>query len=290
MTLSTQQLPPAVRQKNITGLTQAEVAQRIEREQVNNYEARVGRTYLQIIRNNIFNLFNIVLFIMLLVVLLSRDYLTVLFAGFSVLSNSIIGTVQEINARRKLNQLAALASDDVEVIRDGQRIEISNKQIVLDDVVVIEPGDRLAVDGEVIFSDSMEIDESQLTGESDAVFKQPEDAVYSGSFCIAGFGLMRATRVGAESSVNRLTTVAKIYRNTLTPTQQKIAAIVQVTLTFWVITAPMIFIAGYIRGEPFFDIIRNTIVYTTSLVPQGLILVTILALTIGAVYQPVQHA
>lgn len=266
----------------MTGLSSSDVQARVRRGDVNDFEARSGRTYFEILRHNIFNIFNMLLFTMLLIVLLAGDFWTVLFAGFSVLTNSLIGTMQEINAKRKLNRLAALAPKSVTVIRDGQQQIIPNKQVVVDDVIVIQPGDRLVVDGEIIQSDSLEIDESHLTGESDAVYKEIDDEVSSGSFCIAGIGMMKATRVGAKSTVNRLTTIAKQYKNVLTPTQKKIASIVKLALVILTVFGPMVFISGWMRDEGLLGIIRNTVVFTTSLVPQGLILTTILALTIGA--------
>lgn len=265
------------------GLTQAAVRERIKRGDHNDFKTRSGRTLFTIVQQNIFSVFNLLLFTMLLIVLISGDFWTVLFAGFSVVTNSLIGTAQEINAKRKLDALANLAPKQVDVIRDGQRQTIHNKDVVIDDIITIQPGDRLVVDGTVVISDSLEIDESHLTGESDPVYKSVDDPVSSGSFCVAGTGYMIATRVGADSTVNRLTRIAKVYKATLTPTQKKIAAIVRLALVILFIFGPMSFINGWIREIGFVDMIRNTIVFTTSLVPQGLILTSILALTIGAV-------
>ena len=256
---------------------------RIARGEVNVFEERGGRTYLAIIRHNLFNIFNLMLFTLLLIVLLSQDYWTVLFAGFSVVTNSIIGTSQEINAKRKLNELANLAPKQVRVIRNGKFMTINNEDIVKDDLIHLSPGDRVVVDGVIVQSDSLEIDASHITGESDAIYKNVDDEVTSGSFCIAGSGLMIAKQVGAQSTLNQITVTAKVYRNTLTPTQQKIAAIVKITLTVMFIFGPMVFINGYLLNIGFINIIKNTIVFTTSLVPQGLILASTLALTIGAV-------
>ena len=283
MTVVPPQASPKSTQSAIVGLTSDEVQARIDRGEVNAFESRSGRTYWEIFRYNIFNIFNVVLFILLVIVLISEDYITVLFAGFSVVGNSLIGTVQELNAKRKLNRLADLAAQQVEVLRDGERIVIDSKRIVQDEIIFIKPGDRLAVDGTVLFSDSLEMDESHLTGESDSIHKAEEDPLVSGSFCLAGTGVMVATRVGKLSAVNRLASIARVYKNALTPTQEKIAAIVKITLLVLAAVGPMIVISGYLRGEPFFEIVRNTIVFVTSLVPQGLILVTILSLTIGAV-------
>lgn len=267
----------------LTGLTSADVAERVKRGQTNNFEARSGRTYWQIARDNIFNLFNFVLFTLLLIVTLAQDYATVFFAGFAVISNSLLGMVQEIQAKRKLDRMAAQAATEVKVIRDGTEVVVPMKEVVLDDVIRIEPGDRIVVDGVVLHSDAFEVDESQLTGESDAIFKQPGDPITSGSFCVAGSGAMKATKVGADTAINRLSAIAKAYRNVLTPTQKKIASIVEITIVMMFILSPMLFIASLLRGETAIDAVRNLVVFITSLVPQGLVLVATLSLTIGAV-------
>ncbi|HRF96514.1 MAG TPA: HAD-IC family P-type ATPase, partial [Aggregatilineales bacterium] len=265
------------------GLSTNEVRQRMNRGESNYFKARVGRTYIQILRDNLFNVFNMLLFVLLLIVLISQDYFTVLFAGFSVVTNSLIGTIQEILAKRQLNKLASLAPQQADVLRDGVRQTIINQQVVKDDLIYITPGDRLAVDGFIVEADSLEIDESQLTGESDAVYKAPNDPVTSGSFCIAGSGIMQATRVGSHSTANKLTAVAKTYKVTLTPTQRYIAVIVRFTLLVLFVLGPMVFMSGIMTNISFLNTVRNMVVFTTSLVPQGLILTAILALSIGAI-------
>ena len=226
------------------GLTTNEVAERLKRGESNHFKARVGRGYWEIFRDNVLNLFNIVFFILLVVVIAMRDYSTAVFAGFSVVTNSILGMFQEISAKRKLDQLAALTAHTVSVYRDGQLTAIPISQIVKDDILPIEPGDRIVVDGRVLQSDALEIDESQLTGESDAVFKEADSEIQSGSFCIAGTGVMVATRVGRNSTINTLSTIAKVYKNVQTPTQQRISAMVQVSLVVMLILMPMLFVAS----------------------------------------------
>jgi len=283
MTVHTPPSPAAPKRAVDKGLTSGEVQARIERGDVNAFKVRVGRTYWQIVRYNLLNIFNLLLFIMLMIVLISQDYATVLFAGFSVVSNSLVGTIQEINAKHKLDRLAQLAPQVVRAWRDGDLVTVASNQIVKDDLIAISPGDRLVVDGQLVHSDSLEIDESHLTGESEPVSKAEGETVLSGSFCVAGAGLMVATRLGRTSTINQLSAIARVYRNTLTPSQRKIAAIVKLTLLVLAIFGPMIFISGYVNDYPFLEIVRNMVVFTTSLVPQGLILTTILSLTIGAV-------
>ena len=202
------------------GLSPAEVAERREQGRDNRFQARVGRSYWRIFTDNILNLFNIVLFSLLLIVVLFGDYSTALFAGFSVVTNSFLGMLQEMRAKRKLDQLAALSARKVLVWRAGELLRLPADDVVQDDLLEIRPGERIAVDGLCLESDALEMDESQLTGEADAVHKLPDDELHSGSFCLAGSGRMRATRVGRESSINQLTAIAKIFKRTLTPTQQ----------------------------------------------------------------------
>lgn len=265
------------------GLSTAQVQERIARSETNDYKARVSRTYWDIVRDNVLNLFNIVLGTLLVIVVLSGDYSTAFFAGFSVVTNTFLGMIQEINAKRKLDQLATLSEQQVLVLRDGQRQAISMRAVVRDDVIVIEPGDKLVVDGRILHSDALEVDESLLTGESDAVFKNPDDEAFSGSFCIAGSGLMQATRVGKESNINKLSLIAKQYKNVRTPTQIYIDIVVELTVVIMFVFVPMLFITAALKGLPFLEAIRNSVVFVTSLVPQGLVLVAILSLTIGAI-------
>jgi cation-transporting P-type ATPase E len=275
--------PAIVETPQLTGLTSVDVQNRTERGEGNDFEARVGRTYWDIFRDNVLNLFNIVLGSMLVLVIIMGDYGTAFFAGFSVVSNTFFGMIQEFNAKRQLDQLAALAEQNVACLRNGDWVEVPMRQVVKDEIIRIEPGDRLVVDGEIVQSDSLEMDESLLTGESDAIFKEVEAEVFSGSFCTAGIGVMKATRVGAESNINKLSMIAKEYKNTKTPTQVKIDITVEITVLIMFVFVPMVFIAGFILGYDFLEIVRNSVVFTTSLVPQGLVLVAILSLTIGAI-------
>ncbi len=265
------------------GLSAAEVAERVARGETNAYKPHVEHTYWQIVRDNVFNLFNVVLFILLVIVAFFHDYDDIFFAGFSVAANALIGTIQEISAKRSLDRLAALAAHDVRAWRAGRLTTVPIAQIVKDDVLPIEPGDRLVVDGRVLDSDGLEMDESLLTGESDAVQKEVGDTVCSGSFCIAGVGVMIATQVGENSTINRLARTAKAFRSVKTPTQRKVNALVEISVGVMLLLGPMIFVMGYVNHLTLLETVKNAVVLVTSLVPQGLVLVTTLSLTLGAI-------
>jgi cation-transporting ATPase E len=277
---------------NPDGLSAAEVAEREQRGETNNFKARVGRSYFDIIRANVFNLFTIVLLTLLVVTFLLGDYATVLFAGFSVVTNALLGTIQEIYSKRKLDRMAELATPEVTVMRGGEPVRVSTYKVVKDDVLPLEPGDKIVVDGLVLQSDALEIDESQLTGESDAVLKERGMPVSSGSFCVAGAGVMVATVVGKDSTLNKLSTVAKQYKIVLTPTQRQLSNIVQFSVIIMLLCTPMLFVAGYVDplqagvqgdGDLILNVFRNAVVFVASIVPQGLVLTATLSLTIGAI-------
>ncbi|MDX2161566.1 MAG: HAD-IC family P-type ATPase [bacterium] len=279
----TEQTPPQSSTLVHPGLTSADVAERQQRGETNAYQPRTGRSYWDIVRDNFLNLFNITLTALLIVVFFFRDWATLFTAGFSVITNTILGTLQEVSAKRKLDQLAAMAAKEVQVYRDGQLITLPAREIVKDEVILLTPGALLPVDGDMIAVDALEMDESQLTGESDPVEKAPGHPVTSGSYVLAGTGLMRATRIGRDSTVNQLTSIAKAFRRILTPTQQKVSALVELTILAMFVLGGSILIAGWMQNKAPLDIARDLVVLITSLVPQGLVLVSTLSLTVGAI-------
>ncbi len=268
---------------SFTGLTSAEVAERMARGESNAYNPHVGRTYWDIARDNILNIFNLILFPLLAIIISFGEYAVAFFAGFSVVSNALLGTIQEVIAKRRLDRLVALAAQEVRVYRGGTITRVPMAKIVLDDILPIEPGDRLPVDGVVLQSDALEMDESHLTGESDSILKDEDDNVYSGAFCIAGTGIVRATRVGAASTINRLASTAKIYRNPMTPTQRRVMTIVDIAILLMVLLTPMLWLSDSLAGLPILERVKDAVVFVTSLVPYGLVLIVIISLSLGAI-------
>jgi len=276
----------------LSGLTDAEVKDRIARGQRNVQPPKSARTTWDIVRDNVFTVFNIILFVTLgatLAVGLSgpstRSVVVgdTLFSGATVFLNLIVGVFQELRAKAQLDKLAALAARNARVRRNGQSVEAPVDQIVLDDLVEIGPGDRMPVDGEVVESHAFEMDESLLTGESDTINKRAGDAVMSGSFCLAGSAIVRAAKVGAESYANKLTTTARATKDARTPLQHKIDFVVRGLVIIMVVIAILQLIAAANTGETALRALRYTLVIVTSFVPAGLILAITVSLSVGAV-------
>jgi cation-transporting P-type ATPase E len=267
----------------LPGLTTAEVADRVRRGLTNKFQPRSSRTYKQIFFDNLINVFNITLFVLLIILLALGESGDTIFAGSTVLVNLLIGLVQEIRAKQALDKLAALSAGTVRVRRDGQPIDLAIDQVVQDDLIELTPGDKVVVDGPCVWEDSVEVDESLITGESDSIEKDAGDPFTSGSFVTAGRAIMRAEQIGEESFVNKLNRTAKGFKLIPTPIQQKINAIVAASVVGMIIFGPLRFVADIARGETLINTVRNTVVLVSTFVPQGLVLATTLALSFGAV-------
>ncbi len=133
-------------------------------------------------------------------------------SGSSSWPNTAIGIFQEIRSKRTLDRLAVLAAPRCQVVRSGRVFDIPFEEIVLDDVIEVRRGDQIAVDGQVLTSQGLEVDESLLTGEAEAVPKPTGEPVLSGTFTVAGSGRIRATRVGGMSSARGLEAEARRFR------------------------------------------------------------------------------
>ena len=182
----------------VLGLSTAEVANRVAAGQVNFTPEPPGRSFGQIVAANVFTVVNAIMLTLFALVLLSGNPRDALFVGV-VVSNSVIGVVQEVRARRELKRLEVVTEPRVVVIRDGVGVEIMSDEIVLDDLVELRLGGQVAVDGVVLEATGLRMDESMLTGESLPVPKLPGDDVLSGSFVSAGSGYYRATRIASGS-------------------------------------------------------------------------------------------
>src|SRR5438552_2721069 len=185
------------------GLTSAQVAERRSRGLTNAGGERTSRSVAEILRANILTRFNFILGALLAVILAAGQPQDALF-GVVLVTNALIGIVQELRAKRTLDRLAVLSAPRVRVIRDGTSHEIAVADLVAGDMVDLRAGDQLVADGVVRASTSLEADESLLTGESEPVDKRAGDRLLSGSFVAAGSGGYQATGVGAGAYARQL--------------------------------------------------------------------------------------
>ncbi|CAL9502975.1 HAD-IC family P-type ATPase [Streptomyces sp. enrichment culture] len=275
--------PPGTVTSPVTGLTAAEVAERVARGQVNDVPVRSSRSMTEIVRANVFTRFNAIIGVLWVIMLIVAPIQDSLF-GFVILANTGIGIIQEWRAKKTLDSLALIGEVRPTVRRDGTSAEVSTSQIVLDDLIEIGPGDKVVVDGRCVEADGLEIDESLLTGEADPVVKQPGDPVLSGSFVVAGGGAFQATKVGREAYAAQLAEEASRFTLVHSELRSGISTILKYVTWMMVPTAIGLIISQLVvKNNELRNSIARTVGGIVPMVPEGLVLLTSVAFAIGVI-------
>jgi cation-transporting ATPase E len=264
-----------------TGLTAAEVRDRVARGLTNEARERTSRTYGEIIRANVFTRFNAILGTMLAVILVVGEIQDATF-GIILVANSLIGIVQEIRAKWKLDSLAVAVAPKIHVIRDGQIVEIPVEDVVLDDLCELRTGDQVPVDGLVRISDGLEIDESLLTGESEPVAKEPGEEVLSGSIVVAGAGRFQANRVGADAYARQLAAEARRFTLVKSELVDGINTLLRV-VQYALFPVSALLLWRQLAHNDVDRALTGVVAGVVGMVPEGLVLLTSLAFGIAAV-------
>lgn len=264
------------------GLTDAEVRERVERGDVNRVATPANRSALDIVRANVLTRFNALLGSLFVVVLLVGPWQDALFGGILVV-NALIGIVQELRAKWTLDQLTLVSQPKARAIRAGQTIDIPVAKIVLDDFIELASGDQVLVDGVLLNAAGLDIDESLLTGESEPVSKQPGEELLSGSFVVAGTGRYRAIRVGESAYAHRLASEAKRFSLAHSELRSGVNRILRYITWALVPTAGLLFASQFVIQAPVADALLFSAAGVVAMVPEGLVLLTSLALALGAV-------
>lgn len=265
------------------GLTTAEVAERVARGEVNDVPVRSSRSLTEIVRANVFTRFNLIIGVLWVIMLFVAPIQDSLF-GFVIVANTGIGIIQEWRAKRTLDSLAVIGEAKPTVRRDGVAAEISTHEIVLGDVIELGPGDKVVVDGVVAEADSLEVDESLLTGEADPVLKRPGDPVMSGSFVVAGGGAFTATKVGREAYAAQLAEEASRFTLVHSELRSGISTILKYVTWMMVPTAIGLIISQLVvKDNNFKDSVARTVGGIVPMIPEGLVLLTSVAFAIGVV-------
>ncbi|GAA2222897.1 HAD-IC family P-type ATPase [Streptomyces amakusaensis] len=273
---------PASRRR-ASGLSGAEVAERIARGEVNDVPVRSSRSLGEIVRANVLTRFNALIGVLWVIMLIVAPIQDSLF-GFVIVANTGIGIVQELRAKRTLDGLAVIGEARPTVRRDGVATEVSTSGIVLDDLVELGPGDKVVVDGEVVEADGLEIDESLLTGEADPVFKRPGDPVMSGSFVVAGGGAFTATKVGREAYAAQLAEEASRFTLVHSELRSGISTILKYVTWMMVPTATGLVISQLVvKDTDVKDSVARTVGGIVPMIPEGLVLLTSVAFAIGVI-------
>ena len=266
-----------------TGLSDAEVAARVAEGKANDVPSRASRTVADIVRANVFTRINAILGVLLAIVLSTGSLINGLF-GLLIIANSGIGIIQELRAKKTLDNLAIVGQAKPTVRRQSGTAPLSPNQVVLDDVIELGPGDQIVVDGELLEAASLEIDESLLTGEADPIAKHAGDEVMSGSFVVAGTGAYRATKVGREAYAARLAEEASKFTLVKSELRSGINTILQF-ITYLLIPTGLLIIYTqlFTTNVGWRESVLRMVGALVPMVPEGLVLMTSIAFAVGVV-------
>ncbi|WP_445163658.1 cation-translocating P-type ATPase [Mycobacterium sp. Dal123C01] len=266
-----------------SGLTDAEVAQRVADGNSNAVPARAARSIADIVRANVFTRINAILGVLLVIVLATGSVINGLF-GLLIIANSVIGMVQEIRAKQTLDRLAIVGQAKPLVRRQSGTRTLLPSEVVLDDVIELGPGDQIVVDGEVLEAQNLEVDESLLTGEADPIGKDVSDAVMSGSFVVAGTGAYRATKVGPAAYAAKLAEEASKFTLVKSELRNGINRILQF-ITYLLVPAGLltIYTQLFTTHVGWRESVLRTVGALVPMVPEGLVLMTSIAFAVGVI-------
>lgn len=265
-----------------TGLTHDEVLRRRAAGQGNNVKIKTSRSYWEIFQENLITFINMVFFSLSAIMIALRRYGDAILVAVVILTGVIIGIVQEIWAKQKLDEIALLQRPTASVIREGKELEIVPDDLVLGDFIALRSGDQILVDGIIVGEGKVEVDESLLTGESDLIVKTEGDQVFSGTTCVSGMAYFEATQVGTHTVAYKLITGARSFRKVLTPLQREINVVIRALLMVSCFLWLLVGISFFSRTYSFADIVQHAAV-VAGLVPAGLLIAITVAYGTGAV-------
>ncbi len=264
------------------GLTSKEVQERIDAGLVNKDAGLKTKTVGQIIAGNACTLFNLVNVLLAVCVFLVNSYRNALFMGV-VLSNLLIGIVQELRAKYVMDKLSVLTAAHAIVIRDKEEDVIFRNEIVKDDLMYLKSGMQICADA-VVEQGECEVNESLLTGESVSIAKKKGDKLLSGSYLVSGDVYARVETIGADSYVNRITSDARHMKEVKSEIQSSVMIIIKiVSIAIFPVALLLFWNQFTLQNANMQTAVVNTVAALIGMIPEGLVLLTSIVMAVSVV-------
>lgn len=279
-----EQVPAQRYQADIAnGLSQEQVQERIDGGWTNKTVTAESKTVGQIVKGNLLTYFNLIFAILAILVIAAGSFRSLTFLPV-VIANLFIGILQEIRAKKTLDQLTMLNAPKAEVVRNGQISEIPAEELVLDDIVIFRAGDQICADA-IVLDGSVLVNEALLTGESDELRKELGDFLMSGSFVVSGECYARLERVGADSYISELTLEAKAQdqkkHSEMLRVLDRLVGIVGILI---VPIGVFLFVQQYVFSDASFQSsILSMVAAVVGMIPEGLYLLASVALVVSVI-------
>ena len=270
------------------GLTDEIAEQRMIDELTNRTKTKSNRSVFRIIMHNLFTFFNILIFVIAGILIWQNAPITDFVFLLMVSCNVIIGIIQEINAKNMIDKLSLMNAPTAFVKRSGVVHEIPIEDVVLDDCLLLENGRQICADS-IVLEGAIEVNESLLTGESDAILKKPGDQLFSGSYVVSGKCSARVDKIGKDNYIEKLASQAKQYKAPKSDLYGSLNKIIKFMAFPVVICGALLFWRMYSSLHPAIystemqEIVRKTAGAMIGMIPSGLFLMSTIALYIGVI-------
>ena len=266
---------------NITGLTDEEVRQRVEKGLTNRADISTDKTTKEIVISNVFTYFNLIFLVITILLIMVGSFRNLTFLPI-IIGNTVIGIVQEIRAKKTLEKMSLLNAPHADVIRNGSVKQISTEELVKDDVILLTAGKQICADA-VVISGNIQVNESLLTGEADEVEKTEGSTLMSGSFVVSGECYARLEKVGNESYISKLSLEAKSMGGK--EQSEMIRSINLIVKWVGIVIIPIGLIlfwqSHFVNGESITKSVTSTVAAIIGMIPEGLYLLTTVALALS---------
>lgn len=267
--------------ETIKGLTHEEIEEKIKQGKSNKVKIKTNESILKILRKNIFTYFNFIFLILTILLITSHSYRNLTFLGI-IITNILIGIIQQIRSKITLDKLSLLDKNKYTVIRDGKEEEIDSDNLVEGDFIILEAGKQIPADAEVV-SGKIYVNESLLTGEQNEIEKSINSNLMSGSFVISGRAVVKLTNVGDESFSAKIMKESKKIKETKS---EMISAIDNIVKFAGIIIIPigiLLFIGSYgVNGCSYEESVNSMVSALLGMIPEGLYLLTTVALALSS--------
>jgi len=265
-----------------TGLTTEEAGALINRGLCNKAESKAGKSYLRIIYDNLFTFFNMIWAIVTVVLISIGSYSNLTFLAV-VLPNVLIATYQELRAKKTVEKLSVTTDPIATVVRDGEITDIFSSDIVVGDVMYLENGRQILSDG-VVIQGSAEVNESMLTGESNAIKKKPGDTILAGSYLVGGAMYAKVTGVGKDNYVHKIEKAAKSFKAPASNLFKELNRLIKYIGIFLVPMSAVLMLVNYFAYEKDFVMaVNKTCGSIIGMIPSGIFLLVTLTLSLSVI-------
>ena len=238
------------------------------------------KTEKQIVKENVFTFFNLIFLVLAVALIIVGSFKNLTFLIVAA-ANTVVGIFQETRAKRAVDKLTLVAAGTAKAIRSGQRVSVRTDQLVRDDIVEFAAGDQICADA-VVRDGQLQVNESLLTGEADAILKNPGDTLKSGSFVISGRARVQLTHVGSESYAAKL--AAEARRNVRSTKSEMMLSLTKLITVVGIALIPLgiiLFLRHFLsvfQGLPLRDSVESTVSALIGMIPEGLYLLTSVAI------------